>query len=172
VKTSWKIGVELLVRYAALVAMTIWLGGFTFYASIVIPILHEELGGLDAGQITGQVAKPLNGFGAVAIAAWWVLAVMERSRRERWACWMRVGLLGVTTAILVGLIVLHPILETRLESESRQGFYALHKIYLIASTGQWGVNLGLLAITLWIWRPEPNCAELPDERRERLSSGH
>jgi hypothetical protein len=153
VKNRWRIGFELLVRYSALVAMTIWLGGFTFHSSIVIPILHDELGGLDAGQITGQAAKPLNVFGAAAVIAWWALVIIERSRGERWARWVRVGLLGATTAILIGLIALYPILETRLESGSLRRFYPLHQVYLIASTVQWGVNLALLAITVWIWRP-------------------
>ena len=151
--TRWRIGSELLVRYLALVGMTIWLGGFTFYAAIVIPILHDELGGLDAGQITGQVAKPLNAFGAGAVIAWWVLTAIEWPRGERWARWVRVGLMGLTTVLLIGLVVLHPVLEARLESGSLRDFYPLHQVYLIASTVQWGVNLALLAITVWIWRP-------------------
>lgn len=151
--TRWRIGFELLVRYLALVGMTIWLGGFTFYAAIVIPILHDELGGLDAGQITGQVARPLNAFGVLAVVAWWVLIAVEWSRRERWARGVRLGLMGMTTVILIGLAALHPVLETRLKSGSMRAFYPLHQVYLIASTAQWGINLALLAITVWIWRP-------------------
>jgi hypothetical protein len=144
--------VRLAVRWVALAAMTAWLGGFTFYSAVVIPILHDELGGLDAGVITGQVSNYLNAFGVGAVVAWCVLLAVERAEGTRWARRVRAALLALTAAILAGLIALHPVLDARLAAGSMRGFYPLHQVYLIASTVQWGVNLALLAATLWVWR--------------------
>jgi hypothetical protein len=63
----------LVLRWAALSAFAVWFGGFTFYAAVVIPVLHDELGGLGQGAITGEVTNSLNAIGAVAVAAWWVM---------------------------------------------------------------------------------------------------
>src|SRR5690349_4032594 len=49
-----------IVRFAALVAMCAWLGGFMFYGGAVVPILDEALGSFDAGQITRRVTDRLN----------------------------------------------------------------------------------------------------------------
>lgn len=144
--------IELVVRWLALTGMTVWLGGFTFYSAVVIPILHDELGGMEAGRLTGEVANYLNAFGVGAVVIWWVLAVFERAEGERWARRVRVGLLASTSVILIGLIALHPVLDTHLESGSMRKFHPLHQVYLIASTAQWGINLALLAVTLRVWQ--------------------
>jgi len=143
---------RLLVRWLALVGMTVWLGGFTFYSAVVLPILHDELGSLEAGRITGNVANALNASGVGALLAWWLLAWEERSIGEPRARRVRAALLGTTTAILAGLAALHPVLDARLEAGSMRSFYPLHQVYLIASTAQWGVNLALLAATVWVWQ--------------------
>jgi hypothetical protein len=143
----------LTVRWAALAGLTVWLGGFTFYSAVVIPLLHDELGGPDAGAITGKVTDPLNAFGVAAVAAWWVMTAFEgRAAGSAPARAIRRALLALTTAILLGLIALHPVLDARLASGSMRDFYRLHQVYLIASTVQWGVNLALLAATLWVWQ--------------------
>jgi hypothetical protein len=139
-------------RLGALVALTFWLGGFTFYSATVLPILHDELGSLEAGRLTGQVAFALNGYGVAAVVTWWILAVQERALGGRWPRRLRWGLLGVTTAILAGLIALHPVVSMRLEAGSMREFRTLHLVYLNASTVQWGVNLAVLAVSVWIWR--------------------
>jgi hypothetical protein len=159
----------LLVRFAAMAGMAVWFGGFTFYSAIVIPELHEQLGGLEAGAITGRVSNPLNAFGSAAVAAWWIMAACERGLGPRWARWGRTLLLATTTAILIGLVALHPVLDARLESGSMEGFYPLHQIYLIASSAQWGINLALIAVTLWIWQG-PNRHLTPDPRSSLIPS--
>ncbi len=147
------------LRWAALVALTFWLGGFTFYSAVVIPILHDEMGGLESGRITGMVSNHLNAFGVAAIVIWWVLAWCERGPEERAVRRVRVGLLGVTTAVLALLIALHPIMDARLDSASMRSFHTLHFVYLNASTLQWGVNLALLAASVWIWRERRAAAD-------------
>jgi hypothetical protein len=142
---------ELLLRWLALTAMAFWLGGFTFYSAIVIPILHDTMGGYESGLVTGQVTNPLNRVGVATIVIWWIMVILERSVGG-WAARMRLGLLAGTTAILAGLVVLHPIMDARLATGSIRSFHPLHQIYLNASTVQWFVNLGLLATSLLVWR--------------------
>jgi hypothetical protein len=143
---------RLTLRWFALAAFAVWFGGFTFYSAVVIPVLHDELGGVGQGAITGEVSNTLNAIGVGAVLACWVLVGVERSVGERRARWGRVALLALTTVLLFGLIALHPALDARLESGSMRGFYRLHQVYQIASTVQWGVNLALLAATLRVWQ--------------------
>ena len=70
-------------RFLVLVALMFWLGGFTFYASVVVPVGQRELGShLEQGFITRQVTNYLNLSGAVALVvlAWDVAASRESSR--------------------------------------------------------------------------------------------
>lgn len=154
---------RLIVRWLALVGMSFWLGGFTFYSAFVIPILHEELGGLDAGLVTGRVTVPLNALGVAAVSAWWLMAGLERSAASARARVARLVLLLATSLILAGLIALHPVMDARLESGSLRSFYRLHQVYLIASTVQWGVNLALLGVSVWAWHGTSE-ARLPQGR--------
>jgi hypothetical protein len=141
----------LVLRWIALVALSVWVGGFTFCSAVVIPTLHDVLGSLETGSVTREVTDALNLAGVVALASWWVLVVSERSlgpaRARRW----RVGLLTADTASLIGLFALHRVMDRRLDSGSLRGFYPLHRAYLIASTAQWVVSLGLLAVSLRVW---------------------
>ena len=73
----------LLRRFLVLVALMFWLGGFTFYAAVVVPVGQEDLGShLEQGFITRQVTKYLNLSGAIALLllAWDVVASHDRSR--------------------------------------------------------------------------------------------
>ena len=149
----------LLLRSAAILGLAVWFGGFTFYAGIVIPILHDELGGMDSGAITGMVSKQLNGIGIGAMLVAWVTAIVERKSQpgwNRWANWGRWTLLIATTAILIFLIALHPIVQDYLDNGPRRDFYLMHKIYLIASSIQWGINVVLIASYLLVWHTETN----------------
>src|SRR5262245_29351088 len=111
----------LILRWIALVALSVWVGGFTFYSAVVIPILHDVLGSLGTGSVTREVTDALNLAGVVALASLWVLVVSERSlgpaRVRRW----RVGLLTADTTILIGLFALHRVMDRRLDSGSLRG---------------------------------------------------
>src|SRR5580704_16162576 len=67
-------------RYCYILLMAGWMGGFTFYALIVIPTAERVLDSMrDTGFITQQVTRWLNLIGAVILlilpwfitAGWW-----------------------------------------------------------------------------------------------------
>jgi hypothetical protein len=136
------------LRFLGLVTLAIWIGGFTFYSAAVVPVLHQALSTAEAGSITRRVTVALNAIGVAALALGWWLAVAERgqgtARRRR----ARLGLLAATTAALAGLIALHRVMDHRLDAGLLRGFYPLHRAYLIVSTAQWFVNLGLLGLAV------------------------
>jgi hypothetical protein len=141
----------LIARFAALGAMTFWVGGFTFYAGIVIPILHEFMAESEAGQITRQVTDALNLVGLVAVVVWSILLIMERKFVPRWASQLRLAAFGGAVLLLVGQGVVHQILDARLDAGSMRGFYPIHRVYVGGSTLQWGLNLALLYLSLVLW---------------------
>src|SRR5207245_2308690 len=105
-------------RFLVLAALMFWQGGFTFYASIVVPVgqqvFREHLGSpLGQGFITREVTSYLNLSGAVALAlfAWDLLAVKDPSRLRslgRWSSW------AVLLLLLVLLFVFHQMLDRQL----------------------------------------------------------
>ena len=139
---------SLALRVLCLLGLLVWMGGFTFYSAVVIPVLHESLGSLDTGYVTQQVTDYLNYIGVGAVLVWWVAAGVERGDGPSRVRAMRLLLLATTTLILVGLIALHRVMDGRLETGSLRGFYPLHRVYLITSTVQWFVNLGLMTVLL------------------------
>jgi hypothetical protein len=144
-----------LLRFSGLVALTVWVGGFTFYSALVIPILHDQLGSLDAGFVTQKVTDSLNAVGMATVAVWWAIVGWERRVGSGPARRARIALLATTTSLLLVLVLLHRVLDDRLEGSRMRGFYELHRLYLIASTVQWVANLGLLGVSLILWRDRP-----------------
>ena len=135
----------LVLRFVCFLSLSIWVGGFTFYSAVVIPVLHESLGSLETGLITQRVTDRINAAGGVTVALWWLAAWVDRSDERSRARRTRLGLLAATTVLLLGLVCLHNLMDGRLDSGSLRGFYPLHRIYLIISTVQWFANLGLMA---------------------------
>jgi hypothetical protein len=61
-----------ILRLMFLVALSIYVGGFTFYSAVVIPILHDRLeSSFQAGLVTQQVTDALNGLGGVTLLLGW-----------------------------------------------------------------------------------------------------
>ncbi len=145
----------LILRFLCLCSLSIWVGGFTFYSAIVIPVLHESLGSFDTGLVTQRVTDSLNAAGGVTMALWWAAVCLDRPASPILAGRIRLGLLVATTIVLLVLVGLHRLMDDRLESGVLRDFYPLHRIYLIASTCQWFVNLGLMAVILVLWLRSP-----------------
>ena len=141
----WKPMLRLLAHWS----LALWIGGFTFYSVVVIPVLHDQLGSvLETGLITQRVTDHLNLVSLVAIAVGWCRAMIDRPRakirRKRWG-WA-VFVLAVSTVCLGALVLLHRDLDSRLGRGEMNGFYALHRIYLWTSTIQWLASLVLLSL--------------------------
>ena len=145
----------LALRSLSLLALAVWVGGFTFYSAVVIPVLHESMGSVEAGLITQRVTDTLNGIGAAAVVLCCLWAAVERPPYAVRSNRARLGLLAASTALLVVLIALHRVMDRRLETSGLRGFYPLHRAYLLASTAQWAANLGLLLVFALGWRDHP-----------------
>jgi hypothetical protein len=149
----------LLRRYLVLVALMFWQGGFTFYASVVVPVGQEVLGShLEQGFITRRVTDYLNLAGVVALLplAWDTAAARDRARwrtRLRWLTWLGMA------ALLAVLVWLHPRLEALLDVETHtiadgKLFRSSHRSYLWISTIQWACSLVYAGLALLAWRSE------------------
>jgi hypothetical protein len=136
-------GIKIL-RLLFLVALSIYIGGFTFYSAVVIPILHDRLkSSFEAGLVTQRVTDALNALGGVTLLLGWCalgLSIVCQGRVSRWqSC-----TLLISSACLVVLVVLHRVMDQKLAMASLAGFYPCHRAYLWTSTIQWLANLGLL----------------------------
>jgi hypothetical protein len=159
----------LIRRMLLLCLLMFWLGGFTFYASVVVPVGTEVLqSAREQGRITQPVTNWLNLSGAVALAVWaWDLAAQPAPTRGRqvvrWLVWLA---LVATLAVLVGL---HPALDALFDPDharvlDRAAFRTRHRWYLWVSTAQWACGIVLSFLTLRGWRDADRRA--PDGARE------
>lgn len=137
-------------RFLVIAAIAFWLGGFTFYAGVAIPMGVEVLGTHRAvGFITERVTNWLNvGGGAALLILLWNL----RADWPKAGKWLRRLLLGtwlLMACIELELVGLHPVMDHLLRTNPRQilnegRFGLLHHVYLISTTVQW--MLGVLHV--------------------------
>jgi hypothetical protein len=161
----------LLRRFLVYVALMFWLGGFTFYAAVVVPVGQDVLGShRKQGFITREVTNYLNLSGAIALLplAWDVVGGTDSSRWRRQVRWL--GWLGLLFT-LGWLVWLHGQLESLLDLESRtildgSSFRTDHRVYLWVSTVQWAFGLGYTALTLQAWRAEDRVAACDWEKQK------
>lgn len=147
-------------RFLVVAALAVWMGGFTFYSSFAIPAATDLLGGhRAAGFITQRVTQSLNLCGVVALVILgWNLIAGWRSSSSRQQKWLT-GLLAFLIAGEIALIVLHPLLDAKVDAATQQilrgtNFDDWHRAYLWISTAQWIAALPFLALTLAVWRRE------------------
>ena len=145
-------------RFLVLVALFFWQGGFTFYASVVVPVAQERLEHLRQGFITRQVTVYLNIAGAVALIVllWDVCVARDPARWRRGSRWL---LWAGMLLSLLWLFWLHGQLDELLVPRGRiirdlDLFHVRHRLYLWISTVQWVCGLLYLVVTLAIWRAE------------------
>ena len=129
--------VERLYRFARLAALAFWMGGFTFYALIVIPTGTRLLGSVEQGLVTQQVTQWMNWLGALSLAI-----LLPGALRTRW---LALSWLVMALAQFV-LFWLHPRLDAFIDGSLRTvsdetRFYRWHQAYLVAVTIQWSAAL-------------------------------
>ena len=143
-------------RWMVLASLMMWVGGFTFYTAIVVPLGTEQLGAIGQGFITREVTQRINVAASVALALLlmdqFVTADPNRIRsRVRLLLWL------LLAAAQVGLFLLHRWLDSYLDPqmqhiEARPTFYQWHRLYLWLHTGQWLVALIEIALMLMAWQ--------------------
>jgi hypothetical protein len=151
--------VKLLRRLLVVVALMFWQGGFTFYASVVVPIGADTLGShTEQGFITRSVTNWLNVAGGVALPlmAWDAAASKVNTR---WIRWSRVTAWALALVTLGFLIQLHMELDSKLDIKQfliidLENFKVNHRVYLWTSTVQWAAGLAYLGLSLAAWRQE------------------
>jgi hypothetical protein len=153
----------LLRRFLVLAALFFWQGGFTFYASVVVPVGQDVLHGhLEQGFVTRRVTVFLNLSGLVAlpVLTWDLWAARDPAawrRRLRRLLWLALGL------TLVALYLQHARLDALLDPQDldisdRKAFGPLHRLYLWTSAFQWACGIAYLLLTLASWRTEDRTA--------------
>lgn len=143
-------------RYLVMAAFIFWLGGFTFYASIVVPAGTEILGVTQQGFITQQVTSSLNVAGAVALGLL-LVDLFVTPGAVRW----RVGFWVVMAACQVALFWLHARLSSHMVVDTfsvraRPEFKPLHRLYLWLHTAQWLASLIYLGVLMMVWGRGPS----------------
>jgi hypothetical protein len=150
--------IETIRRFIVVMAFAVWVGGFTFYGSVVIPAATDFLGDhTQAGFITQRVTVGLNWIGVVTLSIflWDVIAARRSSprciRRTLWGSWLALA------CIEIALIVMHPMMDRMLDRSARSildydRFDLMHRAYLWLSTAQWFAGLAFLIALLSAWR--------------------
>ena len=150
---------ELGRRFLVILGVGFWLGGFTFYAAVVIHIGHRVFGSArETGFLTQQVTGWLNLSGSVALGVLFWNALAARRMRGGWlksGLWLTWGLMA---GIQVALYALHPVLDQTLDLQTHQilersRFHHQHLVYMNLSTCQWAAGMlhTLLALLIWRW---------------------
>ena len=147
-------------RVVAILLLTLWWGGFSFYAGRVVFIGHQVLKSkVRQGFITERVTAELNWFGVAALALVGVELLASRSsfrRRPMWIAW------AVTVIATLVLFLLHAKLAGMLDFSARQvaddaHFYDWHRVYLWTASVQWLAGAVLLVMFhLRVWPTNPS----------------
>jgi hypothetical protein len=127
--------------------LAVYFGGFTFYAAVVVPDLHENLGGMETGEISRRVAIVLYAIGASALGLAWLTFFAHRDQRTAWRGKTRLALLALNTLILLALVLMHRSLGIHIDASGEMNaFRSFHEQYLTVWTGQWLAILGMMAL--------------------------
>jgi Na+-driven multidrug efflux pump len=165
----------LLRRFLVLIALFFWQGGFTFYASVVVPVGQQVFGHLGQGFITRQVTVYLNLAGSVALVVlvWDQFAARDPARWRRASRWL---LWAGMVFTLLWLFWLHGQLNDLLVVKGRiirdpDLFRARHRLYLWISTVQWAWGLLYLFLTLVTWRKEDRLIDTASGMKQSATVG-
>ncbi len=151
---------KLLFRALLLATFAVWFGGFFFYAAVVVPLGTEVLGSARAqGFITRLVTHRINGLCFATLVLMGIELISCWRWSPRWSQWVQLGSIVLIGALLISLVLIHPQLDKlidlpRKQVHNRSDFYQLHRVYLWASTIQWGLAWVWLVAVLTNWSGE------------------
>ena len=124
---------------------SIWFGGFTFYAAIVVPTGTELIGTSKQGIVTQAVSNWLNGIGGITLVGlgWLSFGMFPNSWLQR--------LWGLLLLTWLGLLGIHPVLDSLIETDNYDimdplRFYFWHRLYLWIHTLQWVVSIAFFGV--------------------------
>jgi len=137
-----------MLRFLWLVGFSMWIGGFVFYASYVVPILRRETG--ESAFITRHVAPIFNNIGVVVLAYWFI----EFSWRWRQTAWRRtaLALLVANVFVLAALFWAYGWVAAGSQELDDPDFHFRHRTYLWLHTVQFALAVGSLAVSLRRWQ--------------------
>ena len=148
---------SIFVRITLLFAFAIWWGGFTFYASVVVPVGSEILGSSRTqGFITQVVTHWLNVASALTILMLALDLWLNRRARKTFNFVLEAGIAIGLLICLATLVFLHPKMDELIslagETISDEAeFYKIHRFYLWVSTIQWALGgLWMASFMTWI----------------------
>ena len=121
--------------FALISIWSLWIGGLTFYALVVVPIGGALVGETQQGFITQQVTQWLNGIGTAAL----LMLAWRATTQPSTGQWLNLGLLAVIQVALIGIhLQLTPMLDAQaIEVLDPERFYQVHRVYLLLTTAQW-----------------------------------
>jgi hypothetical protein len=163
-------------RFLVLIALMFWQGGFTFYASVVVPVGTAVLknSARRQGFITREVTSWLNVTAAVALGVLAVELLLCRDpsrprRRLRLALWL---FMAGCQGLLLGL---HPYLAGLMQTRGLivldlEAFQSAHRLYLWTHTAQWAAGVLFVALTLLAWERESREGSGIKEGKEKSSA--
>jgi hypothetical protein len=142
-----KIKYKQYINILAIFAFFLWWGGFTFYASFVIPTGQRILGShVLMGFISQAVTKQIN-YAALITC---LLLILNEFFRSDWSIkriksFSKICLISMLT-IVIFLFCFHPYLDALLDFQNRTiidepYFYFLHRIYLLLSSVLWFIGI-------------------------------
>ena len=134
-------------RVAATLFLSLWWGGFSFYAGRVVFIGHAVLHSkIRQGFITERVTTELNwlALATLAFAGWEFFASRAAYRRTAWVIW---SVALVTTLVLFPLHTkLAGMLDFATQVAADEHFYGWHRVYLLVATVQWLFGAALIIL--------------------------
>ena len=144
-----------ILRFATVIALAVWFGGFTFYSTAVIATSQEVLHShLRTGLITQQVTNWLNWISLPALAICGANLVAQRKDPRRvWIWLLGTAFVGMVVTQIT-LFPAHRILDSRIvgnQIADDAAFFRLHRVYLVLATLQWCATAGYIWATLVLW---------------------
>jgi hypothetical protein len=133
-------------HFLLLLMLAFSFGGFTFYASVVVPAGGAVFGASGQGFVTRRVTHAFHWstVATMAVLIWEIAAGWSKRIRRANAAWV-VCTVGIALSC-AALIALHPqvdafLLEDGFSVKDYDHFYQLHRIYLWTATIQWAFTL-------------------------------